>query len=568
MTDPVPMAFVANPVGSSSLAAQTGNVTYRSGGACLLIGPLERAMPAMAALDGLSCTVLDIDPGSDVLDKRLLDGGTAVFRAATLTLRGHLGDFSATAAAGDTETDLAVATWQESGRFDLVLDLREQPAFEQRLPPPGFVHVPGSLDDAHARGALAELKALVGEFDKPRYFSYRADICAHSRSRLDGCSRCIDACAAGAIQGDGDGVVIDPYLCQGCGSCATGCPTGAMRYAYPALPDAVQRTRTQLAAMATDVLVLHTESDQSAVDAVADRDGVLALAVEQVYAFGIDYWLTALCGGVRDIVLIVDEPQPGDRDAAADAAVGGRGLQVLDEQIALLHRLLDGLGREPAVSRCPADAIEAVVARLQERTAGPAAPSAAFQVSDDKRATVRAALDTLSEVQPPREPVLALPPGAPFGRLLVDTDACTLCMACVSTCPAGALLDGQDTPALRFIEANCVQCGLCEQACPETAIAREARYVWDSVEARRTQVLHEEPAFHCVTCHKPFATRRMIETMTEKLSGHWMFGEAPALRRLKMCEDCRVKDLFEREPAGPVVHRDPDRSRGDGGSDA
>jgi hypothetical protein len=33
--------------------------------------------------------------------------------------------------------------------------------------------------------------------------------------------------------------------------------------------------------------------------------------------------------------------------------------------------------------------------------------------------------------------------------------------------------------------------------------------------------------------------------MREKLSGHWMFQKPEAVKRLEMCEDCRVKDMFK-----------------------
>ena len=67
-------------------------------------------------------------------------------------------------------------------------------------------------------------------------------------------------------------------------------------------------------------------------------------------------------------------------------------------------------------------------------------------------------------------PLAELPAGAPFGTAMIDTRACTLCLACVTVCPGKALLDGHDVPQLRFLEANCVQCGLCTRSCPENAI--------------------------------------------------------------------------------------------------
>jgi formate hydrogenlyase subunit 6/NADH:ubiquinone oxidoreductase subunit I len=112
-------------------------------------------------------------------------------------------------------------------------------------------------------------------------------------------------------------------------------------------------------------------------------------------------------------------------------------------------------------------------------------------------------------------------------------------------CPSKALHDGGDRPALRFVEGNCVQCGLCHNACPEDAIMLAPRVVYERAARGEMRVLHEEAAFRCVVCGKPFATQKIIDRMMEKLSGHWMFQDEAARRRLQMCEDCRVMDMFE-----------------------
>jgi hypothetical protein len=36
----------------------------------------------------------------------------------------------------------------------------------------------------------------------------------------------------------------------------------------------------------------------------------------------------------------------------------------------------------------------------------------------------------------------------------------------------------------------------------------------------------------------------MMASMTAKLRGHWMFQDDAALRRVQMCADCRVRDLY------------------------
>jgi hypothetical protein len=115
-------------------------------------------------------------------------------------------------------------------------------------------------------------------------------------------------------------------------------------------------------------------------------------------------------------------------------------------------------------------------------------------------------------------------------------------MSCVGACPAAALQDDPTAPTLRFIEKNCVQCGLCEKTCPEDAIALVPRLLTTPAR-KQARVLHEAQPYACIRCGKPFGTRKGIEVMMAKLAGHAMFQGA-ALERLKMCGDCRVIDIF------------------------
>src|SRR5690606_4807846 len=93
-------------------------------------------------------------------------------------------------------------------------------------------------------------------------------------------------------------------------------------------------------------------------------------------------------------------------------------------------------------------------------------------------------------------------------------------------------------------EWNCVQCGLCESACPEDAIRLSPRFLFDAEQRQQSRVLHEEPPFCCVSCGKPFTTSGLLANVQRKLEGHWMFQTEEARRRLQMCEHCRVKDMF------------------------
>jgi len=169
----------------------------------------------------------------------------------------------------------------------------------------------------------------------------------------------------------------------------------------------------------------------------------------------------------------------------------------------------------------------------------PRAVPASFLPEGGKREVLRFALNELQRVAPVPADTLPLPAGAPFGTVEV-ADGCTLCLACVSACPTGALSDDPDRPMLCFTEDACVQCGLCKATCPETVIRLVPRLAFGA--ATTTRVLREEEPFRCIRCDKPFGVKSTINRILAKLEGkHWMYQSAPRrLDLIKMCEDCRV----------------------------
>ncbi|TCO80942.1 4Fe-4S binding protein [Plasticicumulans lactativorans] len=513
----------------------TDAVELHSAGRVLILGPLPAALAAAARLAPvLACSVL----AEDALVAATPPAGVALYfrQGRTLQVEGHLGAFRVVLGRGDAALDLGALLEPARPLFDLVLDLGAGAVCTQDWPPLGYRHAP---DAAALDAALAELPELVGSFEKPRYFAYDAALCVHGPKGLGGCRRCIDACPAEAIISVGERVQVDPKLCQGGGVCASVCPSGAMRYRYPRPADALERLRRLLAAWLAagdgrPVLLLYdARADQP--DWNAWPDGVLPVELEEIGSAGLEFWLGAFAFGAARVCL------------ARGAALPARVARALDEQLDLGRALLDGLGY-------PGDALAWVAAAAAPAAAltGPAMPPlppATYAGFDDKRSMLWAAIDHLYAHAPQRAEVLALSAGAPFGRIAVDTQACTLCMACVSVCTPRALGDGGDTPKLTFIEGACVQCGLCERACPEHAISREPRLLVPFERRRVPVLLHEEPPFCCVVCGKPFATPAMIRTITAKLAHHPMFA-GDGLRRLQMCDECRVKELFRGEGLG------------------
>ena len=192
-------------------------------------------------------------------------------------------------------------------------------------------------------------------------------------------------------------------------------------------------------------------------------------------------------------------------------------------------------------------------AALRSLTPAQSTPRAAtWNVGGDKRASLEFAIEHLAKSAPVATVMVDLPVGAPYGAIVVRRDKCTMCLACVGACPVSALADNQEKPQLRFIERNCVQCGLCESTCPEGAISLVPRLNLADT-AKKPEILNETEPFDCVRCGKAFGTRQMIDNMTAKLAAHSMFAGGGALKRLRMCADCRVVDMMENRGEASIL---------------
>ncbi len=457
--------------------------------------------------------------------------------------RSHLDCVKACGAIGAIDFNRAATS--RAAEFDLILDLSVQPILRMSQVPQGYF-APGK-DIADQFDAVMRMTQMVGEFEKPKFFVYKEKLCAHSRSGKNGCNACIDVCSTQAITAAGDKVLVNPNLCAGCGACTTVCPTGAMSYAYLRAPDQGLRLKTLLATYAKaggkDAALLFHSKEAGAdllqqLGQITTKAGrglparVIPVDVHHTASIGIDLWLAAIAYGASNIVILMTEEEAPEYRSA------------LQKQIEIAQTILHGLGY--AGQHLQLLQIEAA-AQLESAlyamaSAQVPAVAAVFNVAQDKRVTLDFAIEHLYKHAPAKPEEIALPKGALFGAVQINKDACTLCMSCVGACPSSALMDNPDAPQLRFVERNCVQCGLCEQTCPENAIQLLPRLLF-AESAKQAQVLNEAKPYHCIKCQKPFATAQMIETMLGKLAGHGAFSGH--LDRIKMCSDCRVIDMMK-----------------------
>jgi ferredoxin len=499
-------------------------IEFHSTGKLLVIADNEMFERLLPHLSGLQLYFKTLSESDFVTE----DESVTIIKQSLLKLDGWLGEYTV-----QFETDVLTV--------DMVLDFSAAPLIDTQVPPLGYYAV--ADNEQKLAQVLPLLAEMVGTFDKPKYFDYNQSICAHSRRGITACTQCLDACPADAISSTTDAILVNPSLCQGCGSCTTVCPSGAITYQYPSLEQSLNRLKAMLKvyfAMMDEppVLLIHDlEQGQNMLEAISAKlqDNVIAFSIEEIGALGMPFWLAAIAYGIGNII-ILDAKTHDDHDWLA-----------LQQEITKTNQMLTSLGYVAAVNWLQtSSAIKLTTTLHQQELVDNLVEKATFAGLDDKRRVIQFAMAHLHQYADNKLALLQLNGNAAFGEVIVDKQACTLCMSCVSVCPVGALTDGRDKPQLNFVEDLCVQCGMCHNACPEDAITLNSRYLFDREQARQVRLLHEEAVFNCIRCAKPFATQKMIDTMTEKLKDHPMF-QGDALDKLKMCEDCRVTSMFDKK---------------------
>jgi ferredoxin len=508
--------------------------TMESKGVALIYGGEEAMIAARKLSATLDVTVI-LSDAREITP--LISADFPVMKGKIMQAKGVLGSFSFiiddyALPLPSSRTFMAFGQAQKgiTATCDIFIDLSGGTAFF-----PHYEVREGYLRAAKAQDILFEASGLVGTFDKPIYISYTPEICAHSRSKITGCTKCLDLCPTGAITPAGDHVSIDAGICAGCGACAAACPTGAATYAYPTPETTLKQIRAALLTYKgkNAHILFHDEAGFEKIAMLA-RFGrglpahVIPVLVNEVSSLGYEIFTGAFAYGVAHISLLTNAKHSHD----------------YTETLEIQNGILEGLGYGAnLVTLIETDDPDDIRVKLDNTFDHSKQKTASqFLPLGSKRQLLELTMKEVHRTAPEPVDLIALAKGAPFGKIEVDTSTCTLCLACVSACPASALSDNTETPMLRFTESLCVQCGICAKTCPEKAITLTPQIdfvAWS--EPRR--ILNEAEPFNCIKCAKPFGTKAVIDKMQAKLKDHWMFAGANSnrLNSLMQCDSCRIE---------------------------
>ncbi len=132
-----------------------------------------------------------------------------------------------------------------------------------------------------------------------------------------------------------------------------------------------------------------------------------------------------------------------------------------------------------------------------------------------------------------------------YTDLKIDAGKCTLCMSCVESCNANALISAKDNFTLLLNPSLCTACGYCIDTCAEKCIEMSLSGYRLNENFLTHRVLASDEPFRCVECGEIYATKKSIQKIKSILQPVFM-GDSLKLKSIECCEKCKVKIMFEK----------------------
>ncbi|WP_022853632.1 4Fe-4S binding protein [Thermodesulfatator atlanticus] len=383
------------------------------------------------------------------------------------------------------------------------------------------IELPEEREQIFTLTELDKLLTLQGEHLVEELIRIRPGLCQHFGRLGAGCSKCIETCKALAITGKEEGISIDHFKCEGCGSCAT-CPSGAFEFS-PFSDQSFFEYFSEIPL--TDLrIIIAQESDLLNFWWWRNNQKfpkTFFLEYGRPNALTAVHLLYLWCRGAKEVILVTEE-----NDSLA-------------KEVLLANEITKHFWQTLPFKRISAE--EFLTLANETEGKNPLKETFSFKSFNNRRKLLKELLSFAWESTNASQGEIIASPD--FGEVFCDAEKCSLCAACLNVCQTGALKGDEKTYTLVFTPVYCIQCGACVAICPEKALELKAglRLSRDFLEPKALS--QTEPA-RCKECGKIFGTRKSVEKVRQILKAQGRFAEIEDL--FDYCEDCRTIKMLEK----------------------
>ena len=421
----------------------------------------------------------------------------------------------------------------------------------------------------------------LGGIEKPAFLDLEMDVCAAGASSQQGCTACSDACPHEAVERPAvDEVAFDTVSCQNCGACTSACPTGATRLRDPSNERIAREVEALLStdadesgwfpwgsspAIDTEIIAfvcserarerLHGIGRRARSGADLDYPPILPVRVNCTDTVGEAHVMHALAAGADGVAIVGcggDCAHSGPDPKAELVDRLNRATVDLDlgERVDFFAPDTDDAGAfVEALSRFVVDTLsESPVPSDGYEATGLARDDGQNPPFNSHGWTLESVRRIVEYTDPERRVIRGL---TDFGWMEV-ADACNLTPTCSTLCPTEAIRRTDDAD-LEFNHERCVNCGLCENGCPETAITMHDGLDLSRLPENRTgdepswERVYDGEMLECVRCGTAFTSAGTASAIEESV-GDLVEGIAPESEHsiFEYCGDCRSALVYQR----------------------
>ncbi|MDO7252882.1 4Fe-4S binding protein [Helicobacter cappadocius] len=436
-----------------------------------------------------------------------------------ISISGNLGEFEAKIKISNTESTLEPQIGKVE--FSQAVIFYEDDYLTR------FMGIEKANDYNDALELLQALDSRIGEYRYEKKINYNPDYCQYLHRRPNKhqqgyCHKCADICPTFGVGKDDSlmELVFSKIDCIGCGNCVSVCPSGALErdgYDKEALFEIAKLYKNKTP------VVMDFETFTTLKN--FDFCNCVPLLLPQVNFLNEMYLMTLIQESGSQIIIFTKNPSENLIESAKlinniyNSIASLQTVHIVKETKSLIH-LCNTIK--------PNNELFYTYAQNQrEPLRNIFAQRLMFLIKNNDYGKIK---NTKTST---------------YGEIILNQDACTLCMSCVGACNVRSLSANASNFSLQFNPSSCTSCGYCVDSCPENAISLELSGISLNPSWFENKTLAQDKMFECIECNKPFATTKSIQKIKSIMLPVFQNDEAK-IRSLECCPDCKVKVMFEK----------------------